>query len=219
MKVWRERAGVDLLAQLADEDVDRAVAVRGAPAPDALQQLVAREHPALVERERVDEPELGRRQVGARPVDVGLDVARVEPQLLDVDLLAAARLLRARAAPGGRCDARGQLLHRERLDEVVVGAELERVDPVVLGAARADDDDRRADPLAARLLDHAPAVDAGQHQVEDADVGLLVAEPGEARSRRSRRPTASKPAAVRWRAMPWAMTSSSSMIRTFATRA
>ena len=76
-------------------------------------------------------------------------------------------------------DARGELLHRERLDEVVVGAELERVDPVVLGAARADDDDRRADPLAARLLDHAPAVDAGEHQVEHADVGLLVAEPGE----------------------------------------
>ena len=34
--------------------------------------------------------------------------------------------------------------------------------------------------LAARLLDHAPPVDAGEHQVEDADIGLLVAEPREA---------------------------------------
>ena len=35
-------------------------------------------------------------------------------------------------------------------------------------------------PSPARLLDHAPAVDAREHQVEDAHVGLLVAEPGEA---------------------------------------
>ena len=180
MNVWRGGARVDLLAQLADEDVDGAVAVRGAAAPDPLQQLVAREHAATVERERVEEPELGRRQLGAGAVDVRLDVARVEPELLDLDLVAAARFLRARAAAGRRSDTRRKLLHRERLHQVVVGAELERVDPVVLGAARADDDDRRADPLAARLLDHAPAVDAREHQVEHADVGLLVAEPREA---------------------------------------
>ena len=172
-------AAVDLLAQLAHEDVDGAVAVRGAPAPDALEQLVAREHAALVERKCVEESELGRRQVGARAVDVRLDVARVEPELLDQDLVAAPRFLRTRAAAGRRRDARRKLFHREGLHEVVVGAELERVDPVVLGAAGADDDDRRADPLAARLLDHAPAVDAGEHQVEHADVRLLVAEPGQ----------------------------------------
>ena len=51
----------------------------------------------------------------------------------------------------------------------------------MLGAARADDDDRRPDPLAARLLDHAPPVDAGKHQVEHADVRLLEAQPREPR--------------------------------------
>ena len=76
--------------------------------------------------------------------------------------------------------ARDELLHRERLDEVVVGADLERVHAVVLGAAGADDDDRRADALGARgLLDEAPAVEAGQHQVEHEDVGALVAQPRE----------------------------------------
>ena len=50
---------------------------------------------------------------------------------------------------------------------------------IVLRAAGRDDDDRRPDPLRARLLDHAPAVDAGEHEVEDADVGPLVAEPRE----------------------------------------
>jgi len=61
------------------------------------------------------------------------------------------------------------------------GADLERVDPVVLGAPGAHDDDRRPDPLAARLLDHLPAVEARQHEVEHAHVRVLVAQPGEAR--------------------------------------
>ena len=47
--------------------------------------------------------------------------------------------------------------------------------------AGGDDDDRRADPLAARLLDHLPAVEPGEHEVEHADVGPLVAESCEAR--------------------------------------
>ena len=50
------------------------------------------------------------------------------------------------------------------------------MDAIVLRPASRDDDDRRADALVPRLLDHAPAVDAGQHEVEDADVGPLVAK-------------------------------------------
>ena len=49
----------------------------------------------------------------------------------------------------------------------------------MLGAARRDDDDRRADPLGPRRLDQLPAVELGQHQVEDADVRVLVAQAGE----------------------------------------
>ena len=41
-------APVDLLAQLADEDVHRAVAPRLAPAPEPLHELVARDHLAPV---------------------------------------------------------------------------------------------------------------------------------------------------------------------------
>src|SRR2546423_6834089 len=71
------RAAVDLLAHLADEDVDGAVAARLAPAPDALQQLVARHHATSLQGQRVEEPELGRRQARALAVDVGLDLQRV----------------------------------------------------------------------------------------------------------------------------------------------
>ena len=112
-------------------------------------------------------------------VDVRLHVGGVEAELLDHDLVVAPRLGRADPAAGGRAHAGCELLHRERLDEVVVRADLERVHAVVLGAAGGHDDDRRADALVSRLLDHAPAVDPGKHEVEHADVRMLVAEPRE----------------------------------------
>ena len=52
----------------------------------------------------------------------------------------AARL----GAPQDRADARDELLGAERLDDVVVGAELQAGDPVGLVAARGEDDDRDA---------------------------------------------------------------------------
>ena len=180
MKVCRGARAVDLVAQPADEDVDGPVAVALAPAPDLLQQLVAGDDAAAVERELVEQPELGRRQARVAPVDVGLDVVRVDPELLDLDRVAALLGPAADAAPGGRAHARDELLHRERLHEVVVGPDLERVHPVVLGAARADRDDGRADALRARSLDQPPAVEPGQHHVEHEDVGPLVAQPREA---------------------------------------
>ena len=176
MKTWCDARPVDLLAQLADEDVDGAVAPRLAAAPEPLHQLVARDDAAALARERVEEAELGRRQLGALAVDERLHDGRVDAQLLDLDRVAARDLLGADAAPGGDANAGDELLHGEGLHEVVVGPELERVHAVVLAAARADDDDRRADPLVAHRLDQLPAVEAGQHQVEHADVRLLEAQ-------------------------------------------
>ena len=218
MKVWPRRVRLDLVAQLADEHVHGAVAAGLAPAPDPLQQLVARDDAAALQRERVEEAELGRRQLDALPVDVGLDVQGIDEQLLGLDRLAALVALRPHAPPGRRAHAGDQLLHGERLHEVVVGADLERVDAVVLGAARTHDDDRRADPLLARRLEQPPAVEAGEHQVEHAHVGMLVAQPREARLALVH-PDRVEAAATRWRDIPSAMTSSSSMMRTFGTPA
>ena len=86
------RVAIDLLPQPADEDVDRAVAVGLTAAPDLLQQLVARDDAATVERERVEEPELGRREPDALAVDERLHLARVDAELLDLDRVAAALL-------------------------------------------------------------------------------------------------------------------------------
>ena len=84
MKRVPGRAAVDLVAELPHEDVDRAVAVAVAPAPDPLHQLVARDDPAGLERERVEKPELHRRQLGAGPVDERLDVVGIDRQLLEL---------------------------------------------------------------------------------------------------------------------------------------
>ena len=99
----------------------------------------------------------------------------VDHQTLGDDRLGAGRRLHARTAQH-RLHPRDQLAHAERLAQVVVAADAERVHLVVLGAARADDHDRRLDALRAQRLGDPPAVGAGQHQVDHGHVGALVAE-------------------------------------------
>src|SRR6266545_1822081 len=155
---------IDLLPQLAHEDVDGTVAPIQPPAPDLLKQLVPRQHAALLERQCVEQAELRRSQLHALAVDVGLDAPRVDSKLFDFDPVASLRLLRADAAADCNAHAHDQLLHRERLHEVVVGPDLEGVDAILLAAAGADDDDRRSDAFAAGSLDQLPAVEERQHQ-------------------------------------------------------
>ena len=174
-------AAVELLAQLAHADVDRAVAGAVGDVPDALLQLVAVEHAARLAREREQQPELRRRQLGVDALAVGVEQEGPAPRGVDQQARGADRverfalLGRARPAQQG-LHAGDELAHAERLGEVVVGADLERVHLVVLGAARRDDQDRRRDALAPRLLRQRPAVDARQHEIDDGDVVLLVAQ-------------------------------------------
>ena len=93
---------------------------------------------------------------------------------------------RRRRPPQGRLDPGQQLRKAERLRDVVVGAELEAADLVGLGAAGGDDEDRDAAELA-DPLDHLPAVEAGQRDVEDDEVRMVVVELAEGVVARSRR--------------------------------
>src|SRR5437764_15223209 len=56
----RGSATVDLLAQLADENVDGSVPVRVPSSPQGLQQLVARHDAAALAREHVEQTKLRR---------------------------------------------------------------------------------------------------------------------------------------------------------------
>ena len=78
-------AAVHLFAQLTHENVDRPVAAGQPAAPDPLEELVPREHPSLVEGERVEEPELGGRQLDVHAVNIRLEALRVDHELLDLE--------------------------------------------------------------------------------------------------------------------------------------
>ena len=80
----------------------------------------------------------------------------------------------SRAAAGAAqhgADAGDHLGAAERLDHVIVGAELEADDPVGLRPARGEHQDRDVAAAAQRAADVA-AVAVGQREVEQDDVGL-----------------------------------------------
>ena len=144
------------------------------------------------------QPELGRRQpdlVAAQPrpmvVEIDHEVAMLEP----------ARPLgrgRGRSAQGG-LDPGQQLREAQRLGDVVVGAQLQAADLVGLGAAGRDHEDRHPAELA-DPLDDLPAVEPGQRDVEDDEVGMLVVEPAQGVvAGRARRPAGSRPGPSRAR--------------------
>ena len=136
----------------------------------------AGEHRAGVRHERVQQVELPPRQleplagVGGRvPVGVEADVADLEGRRRG-----GGRRGALAGAAQHRADAGDELGHAERLDQVVVGAELEADDAVGLKAAGGEHDDRHLGGGADCPADVA-AVDVGQPQVEQDDVGLGAA--------------------------------------------
>src|SRR5690348_6859135 len=72
---------LELLAQLADEDVDRAIAVGHRIAPDPLIDRLALEHLALGVGEQLQQLELAARQVETAAADEGLELIGANLQL------------------------------------------------------------------------------------------------------------------------------------------
>ena len=77
-------------------------------------------------------------------------------------------------APQEGLDPAHQLAQPERLGQVVVGAELEADDLVDLVVARGQDEDRHLGAGRAQAAEDLEAVDPGQPDVEDDEVGRLV---------------------------------------------
>ena len=89
----------------------------------------------------------------------------------------AARLARASRAPGERAHASGQRGRRHGLDDVFVGAGVERSLDVRVTAAPRADHDRRLEALRPEFLDEPDAVPRGQAHVQHDDVvGRAVRE-------------------------------------------
>jgi Histidine kinase-, DNA gyrase B-, and HSP90-like ATPase/His Kinase A (phospho-acceptor) domain len=175
------RLTIDLLAQPTHEHIDGPVAVRLPSPPHLLEELVPRHDATAVEGEHVEQPELGWCQLGTLAIDECLHFPRIDAQFLDLDRVSALLLLRTNTPPRRGTHSCDKFSHGERLDEVVVGADLERVNAIVFGAPCRHDDDRRANSFGARGLDQLPPVELRQHQIENTDIGVLEPQPREAK--------------------------------------
>ena len=147
------------------------------------------------------------------PASVTLRRSRVEAELADFERPAAASPDRAAAAQD-RADARHDLASAERLDDVVVGAELETDHAVGLLPARREHDDRHLGARgAARGRRRSPSRRAASRRAGPGRAGSR-ARLLERRRHRARPPCVSKPSRSSASASGSVMDSSSSTIRT-----
>src|SRR3954468_23349268 len=113
---------LELLAQLADEHVDRPVAARHRVAPHALVDLLALEHAPLGRGEQLDELELAPREVDGRLADIRLEAVGADLDLAGGDRRALLPRLGPAPAPHDGLHAREELLGMARLRQPVVGS-------------------------------------------------------------------------------------------------
>src|SRR6266550_6067900 len=162
----------ELAPQLRDVHVYGPGAARIRHAPDEIEQALAREDDARMLEEAGEEVELLARELDQRTADghlVGVapqdDLARGEHLLLVPALGTTEDCL----------DPSRQLAGRERLRNVIVGAELEASDAVRLLVAGGEHDDRNL-RAGADLAADLEAVHAGQADVEHDEAHRLATE-------------------------------------------
>ena len=114
-------------------------------------------------KEKLQEPELFRRQLHRASSDGDLPGSRVERDIAraqhDVALLPG--------PPPQRADPCGELLEGERLDQVVIRARIEAGHPVREGIPRRQHEDGHHVPPGAKGSAHGHAIAPWEHQVED----------------------------------------------------
>src|ERR1700744_6060937 len=111
---------LQLLAQLADEDVDRAIAVGHRVAPDPLVDGLALEYLSLGAGEQVQQLELAPGQVEAVAGDEGLEAVGADLELAGEDRRGLGLVAPATVAAGHRFDPRDRLLRMGGLGDPVV---------------------------------------------------------------------------------------------------
>src|SRR3954470_20634104 len=131
--------GFELSAEVRDEDLDRVRDREGVVAPDLVEQPLAQDHEPLVAHQVLEQLELALCEVDRALAARDLVRVRIQGQVRHPQGRHPARW----AAPQERPHAREQLLALERLDEIVVRADVEALDPRVERVARGEDEDRR----------------------------------------------------------------------------
>src|SRR5579864_3637637 len=128
---------LDLRAELLDEVVDRARRAVVVGAPDAPEDVVAREHATLLVDDAEKDVELARGHLHGLAAAAHAPRGDVHLDVPERDAPLPLRLRRAySAAPERRAHAREELGQAERLGDVVLRAELEAGDFVHLAGLR-----------------------------------------------------------------------------------
>ena len=139
--------------------------------PGVVEDALAAEDLARVPEEQLEQPELLGAQGQRFSGEARFARRRVEREAAERQL----RRQRAPRPPQQRADARQQLLEREGLDEVVVGAAVQAGDLVGGRVPRREHEHRDGEPPVAQLAAQGEPVDLREHDVQDQEVvGELV---------------------------------------------
>src|SRR5215471_17697745 len=171
----QHRAGrvlLHLLAKTQHVDIDRTVGDGAILTPYRVEELLATEHYAGPAHQEFQQAELRRRQREELSIEAHLTAGAVELHAAGLQYADRRRLIAEL-----QFDARDQLAHEERLDHVIVGAELQTDDAVGFAGAGGQEDHRGLREI--RVLPDALAdvqtVGIGKHDVEQDEVGTHLA--------------------------------------------
>ena len=154
--------------------VDGALVALEVVAEHLLDQLHARVHAARVAGQRGEQLELAGREVDLLAGDHDLVAGHVDGELAELEHLALGLGIGVHAAQQ-RTGAGDQLARAERLDQIVVGAQLQADDAVLDLALGGEHDDGHVGVVADGAADTL-ARDAREHEVEDDQVEVVLGE-------------------------------------------
>ncbi len=169
----RKRLDEPRLAELATQGRDvnvnhlgRAVPVR---APHSVEKLLARDHLSGIAREKLQDPVLLGRARNELTRRANRPHATIDLDAIEMLHGSRLRLSRVRAAQH-RVDPGDELSHAKWLDDIVVGAQIETGDPVLLATPSGHHDDRGLRQRA-QAVEQVDAVTIGQAEIKEYEVG------------------------------------------------
>ncbi len=145
-----------------DQKLDRVALDLLIPPINLPFELAARQDGARPRQERLQQGELARRELRCLAEVRGFPGCRIEAELSIGQQRRRARALAAQHS-AHPCQ---QFANFEGLDQIIVGAEIEPIDPVVDAIPRGHDDDGKPAAKRAQVPQHVPAIGHRQAEIE-----------------------------------------------------
>ena len=170
---------LDLAPQLGDVRIHGAAEHGSAVPPNLLHQLEAGGDRTIAPDEREQQRECLRCELDIATVAADPARLHIDDDVAEAQVLFPSMILAPRMPPKQEFDALEQFHQSERLCQVLIGAGAEAAHLVGLLAARGEHQDGRREAIAPELLEHFEAVHAGEHDIEDEQIGFRGARGGQ----------------------------------------